>query len=326
LKEKVRKLRQGRAGPGEIHPDPIVDTQDHEVHWKRALVTDITKLKACVWFIDSGVSGHLCCDYFSFDEIAYFAQPMKIYMSDNRYVLAAGRGTITGCSTLSPALYVPWLKVNFIFVGQLIKSGYVVAFMREYCLIKKENKEVLKAQYQNGMYQLLLQDEPVTMQEHQALQTTKATGSLPLRTWHRWLGHLNVDDIRKIANESAIDIYINEDHDKTDICIPCLQGKRHMNINRKPAERVQLGSLIHSDLCGSIATPSHSGYRYFIIYVDDWSQYIWVYFLQSKTDEIPMKFWEFQVLLETQCSEARIQRFRSLSDNGTGEYNNSIFQ
>ena len=99
-------------------------------------------------------------------------------------------------------------------------------------MIKKENKEVLKAQHQNGMYQLLLQDEPVTMQleVHRVLQTSKATGSLPLRTWHRRLGHLNVDDIRKLAKESAIDIYINEDHDKTDICIPCLQGNQHMNV------------------------------------------------------------------------------------------------
>ena len=95
-------------------------------------------MKACVWFIDSGASDHLCSDYFSFDEIAYFAQPMKIYMGDNRYVLATGRGTITGCSTLSSVLYVPQLKANLISVGQLTKSGYDVAFMREYCLIKKE--------------------------------------------------------------------------------------------------------------------------------------------------------------------------------------------
>jgi len=145
------------------------------------------------------------------------------------------------------------------------------------------------------------------LEEHRVLQTTKATG---IRTWHRRLGHLNVDDIRKLAKESAIDIYINEDHDRTDICIACLQGKQHMNINRKPAERaVQLGSLIHSDLCGPIATPSHSGYRYFIIYVDDWSRYIWVYFLRSKTaDEISTKFREFQVLLETESIQRSLLR------------------
>jgi len=41
-------------------------------------------------------------------------------------------------------------------------------------------------------------------------------------------------------------------------------------------------------------------------------------------DEISARFREFQALLETQCRDARIQRFRS--DNGTGEYNNAIFQ
>jgi len=100
--------------------------------------------------------------------------------------------------------------------------------MQEYCSIEKENKEVLKAQYQGGMYQLLFAGRACySAREHRVLQTTnqttKATGSLPLRTWHCRLGHLNVDDIRKLAKESAIDIYINEDHDRTDICIPCLQ-------------------------------------------------------------------------------------------------------
>jgi len=89
--------------------------------------------------------------------------------------------------------------------------------MREYCSIKKENKEVLKAQYQGGMYQLLLQDKPFTVQEYQVLQTTKAIGSLPLWMWHRRLGHLNVDNIRKLVKESAIDIYINQDYNTTDL-------------------------------------------------------------------------------------------------------------
>ena len=83
--------------------------------------------------------------------------------------------------------------------------------------------------------------------------------------------------------------------------------------------------MIHSDLCGLIGTSSHSGYKYFIIYIDDWSRYIWVYFLKTKSaDEISSRFQEFQALLQTQCPQARIQRFRS--DNGSGEYNNTIFQ
>ena len=47
--------------------------------------------------------------------------------------------------------------------------------------------------------------------------------------------------------------------------------------------------------------------------------------MKTKTaDEISSRFKEFLALLQTQCPQARIQRFRS--DNGTGEYNNSIFQ
>jgi hypothetical protein len=34
--------------------------------------------------------------------------------------------------------------------------------------------------------------------------------------------------------------------------------------------------LVHRDLCGPITSATHSGRRYFILLVDDCSQYIWL--------------------------------------------------
>ena len=150
--------------------------------------------------------------------------------------------------------------------------------------------------------------------------------TLSLRTWHCRLGHLNEGDIRILAKNAATKIKLDTSSNSEPLCIPCLQGKQHLVINRNPSERATLlGTLIYSDICGPIETPSHSSYKYFIIYVDDWRHYIWVYFMNTKTaDEISSRFRGFLALLQTQCPTARIQQFRS--DNGTGEYNNSIFQ
>jgi len=207
-------------------------------------------------------------------------------------------------------LYVPQLETNLLSVGRLIQKGYNVAFSALSCSVTtKDSFEILRAQYNHGIYQVNLnygQPQPPTMQIHQV--HTAITKPLPMQTWHRRLGHLNEADISRLATESADDIKI--DPATTDsICIPCLQGKQHVNINRQPAQRAtQLGSKIHSNLCGPIGTPSHSNYRYYIIYVDDWSRYIWVYFLKTKmADEISARFREFQALLETQCRDARIQ-------------------
>ena len=76
------------------------------------------------------------------------------------------------------------------------------------------------------------------------------TVPLSLRTWHRRLGHLNEGDIRILANNAATKIKLDSSSNSEPLCIPCLQGKRHLVINHNPSERATLlGTFIHSDLC-----------------------------------------------------------------------------
>ena len=42
--------------------------------------------------------------------------------------------------------------------------------------------------------------------------------------------------------------------------------------------------LVHADVCGQMRTPSFNNKRYFILFVDDYSWIMWVYFLQNKSD------------------------------------------
>ena len=44
---------------------------------------------------------------------------------------------------------------------------------------------------------------------------------------------------------------------------------------------------------------SHAQYRYFVIFIDDYSRFTWVYFLHSKAD-VFFIFQTFVVLVETQ--------------------------
>ena len=102
-----------------------------------------------------------------------------------------------------------------------------------------------------------------------------------------------------------------------------------MRSNKGPSQRASVPlELIHSDLCGPMPEPSISGYRYFIIYVDDFTRYTWIYFLKTKTSkEIGTVFQYFkslvenQVMVDNQAVYHRIKRLRS--DNGRGEYDNT---
>jgi hypothetical protein len=78
--------------------------------------------------------------------------------------------------------------------------------------------------------------------------------------------------------------------------------------------------LIHSDVCGPMSVESVSGFKYFVLFIDDYSRKTWIYFLKAK-DEVFDKFQEFRALVENQTGR-KIRVLRS--DNG-GEYTSKEF-
>ena len=51
--------------------------------------------------------------------------------------------------------------------------------------------------------------------------------------------------------------------------------------------------IIHSDVCGPMSTPAHSGYLYFVTFTGDLSRYGYIY-LMKQNSETFKKFKEFQ--------------------------------
>jgi hypothetical protein len=78
--------------------------------------------------------------------------------------------------------------------------------------------------------------------------------------------------------------------------------------------------LIHSDVWGPAPIESYNGFKYFVIFIDDFSRTTWLYLLKSK-DEVFSRFKEFLCLIENQFN-AKLKNFRS--DNGT-EFVNKNF-
>jgi hypothetical protein len=55
--------------------------------------------------------------------------------------------------------------------------------------------------------------------------------------------------------------------------------------------------IIHTDVCGPMSVPAHSGYRYFVTFTDDLSRYGYIYLMKHKS-EMFEKFKEFQSEVE----------------------------
>lgn len=72
---------------------------------------------------------------------------------------------------------------------------------------------------------------------------------------------------------------------------------------------------IHGDLCGPLSPATPSGNRYFLLIVDDYGRFMWIYMLNKK-DEALESFIKFRAQVEKN-SEKKTQIFRT--DNG-GEF------
>ena len=79
--------------------------------------------------------------------------------------------------------------------------------------------------------------------------------------------------------------------------------------------------LVHSDVFGPIPTTSMNVSRYFMTFIDDYSRYCWIYFLNEKSKAFET-FKIFKVLAENNLGK-KIKALRL--DNG-GEYIKREFQ
>ena len=74
-------------------------------------------------------------------------------------------------------------------------------------------------------------------------------------------------------------------------------------------------ALVHSDLWGPAPILSTTSARYFLLFVDDFSRFTWIYVLHSK-DQVSSTFLKFKALVETQFNLS----IKNLQSNNGGEF------
>ncbi|WRX23429.1 Integrase [Theobroma cacao] len=107
------------------------------------------------------------------------------------------------------------------------------------------------------------------------------------------------------------------------LCKACQLGKQ----TRKPFPK-QSGwkasrklELVHTDIFGPIKTASLSGSKYYIIFIDDYSKFCWIFFLKEKSEALSY-FKKFKAAAENFSS----QKVRTLRTDNGKEYTSSVFE
>ncbi|GJX44922.1 zinc finger, CCHC-type containing protein [Tanacetum coccineum] len=139
--------------------------------------------------------------------------------------------------------------------------------------------------------------------------------------WHARLGHLNFESLKSMAQRDLV-YGIPAIKHTTQICDVCLIGKHSRAPFPKKAKARSTSplDLVYGDLCGPISPPTPSGKKYIFLLVDDYSRYMWVYFLNTK-DQAFDTFKEYKKTIE---NELRTTLKMLRTDRG-GEFTSNEF-
>ena len=137
-----------------------------------------------------------------------------------------------------------------------------------------------------------------------SIVATTTTSSPDL--WHARLGHLSLSHLQLLASKDHLGSIQFQNFD----CTSCHFGKKtKLPFNKSDSFSSAPFDLIHSDIWGPTPIPIKGGSKYFVIFVDDFSQYIWIYLLHHRF-ELASIYQTFHKIIETQFNRT-VKVFRS---------------
>ena len=240
--------------------------------------------------------------------------PQKVWLGDDRYILAVGEGRIalnmdlgnrTVPAIVQKVLHVPDIQGNLLSVSALIRNGLHVSFEPNGCQILNQNSQLVGMAHMEGdLYILHARASPpeqaytcTVNQTYQGLPasnialTAKAemTSKADTKTWHRCLGHISVSSVLQMVRKGLVKgmALTKDKKSKTDPpCEPCLHGKQTQQpiVAETSDRKTMVLAHVFSDVCGKMQTRSRTGYEYFVTFIDDASRLVNVAFLKEKSE------------------------------------------
>jgi hypothetical protein len=269
-----------------------------------------------IWTIDSGASHNYCNDITEFKKDTITEANMIIKLGDKNEVHARKKGTVQLNGVRIEAFFVSEFRISLLSVSQLDSLGLTAIFKNGTCtVIDHLGNNPLSATLDRGLYIL-----PRLGSAHVSSNTNIRKPDL-IEVWHRRLAHLNYADLKLILDLDK-KTKTRTPWEIPGLCETCVKTKQQQHVIRTKSTRSSTPfELVHSDLCGPMKH-SIGGAQFYIIYIDDCTRYTEVYFLITKSaEEISAKFQVYQAWVR--ATGFQIKRFRC--DNGSGEYNNSLF-
>ena len=270
------------------------------------------------WLLDSGASHHMCPHrnwFTSYENV----NSSSVFMGNNMSCQTVGMGDIrikmydNTVRTLTSVRHVPDLKKKLISLGVLDSDGYKFTGQDGILKVFKGALVVMKAEKVGNLYRL----RGSTQIGEAAVASKKEEAGT--RLWHQRLGHMSEKGLQILMKRKSLPGLKSLNLDFCKHCVYGKQCKQSFKVGKHNSKDVL--DYIHSDLWGPSPVMSYGGALYFLTFIDDYSQKVWVYMLKRKADVLNV-FKQFKVMVEKRTGKS-IKCLRT--DNG-GEFTSVEFE
>ena len=200
---------------------------------------------------------------------------------------------------LTNTLYVPEARENLISLGRIDGvGGKSVCANGKIHIYDSDRRPIAVGTRKHNLYYI---DVTTSTKREQANLTLKIKNSYTWLEWHRRLGHISISGLHNLHAKHLVDGMLIKESPQDFECEPCIQAKMTRTPLPKMVSRRERtsGELTHTDVWGPARIPSHSGYKYYISFVDDATRHVVLYYMKTK-DEAPEKVKHYLTHIERQ--------------------------
>lgn len=243
------------------------------------------------WYFDIGATDHVTPDISKLTIANDYTGDDKLQVGNGKHLSISHVGSSSLPNLSLPSVFiVPNLTKNLLSVSKLTRDNDVfMEFWPTHCSIKGQT--LLQGDISHGLYRL----PPVKTNLTSTMALTGVRTSL--HGWHQRLAHPHESLLRRLLSSFQLPVSTNK---FPNVCDSCQLGKSH----RFPLPTSHVAStkpfdLMYLDVWGPSPHFSINGNRYFVLFIDDCTKFVWIYFLSQKSQVYSM-FVQFRKMIKTQ--------------------------
>jgi hypothetical protein len=265
------------------------------------------------WYLDTGASSHMASNPGNLSSPTPVYNSLPITVGNGAALPVTHHASYSIPTTKSPLhlnniLVSPNLVKYLIFVRSLTRDNNVSVEFDPFGFYVKDrptNSVILCCNSTGELY-------PLASSAPEALAATAPS----LDLWHQRLGHPG----RHVLQQTLPSLQFTSTAAPTKICDACQLGK-HVRLPFSSSSSVSYVpfQIVHADVWTSPVT-SFSGFKYYLVLVDDYTHYVWTFPLRAKSETLACLL-DFHSYVSTQF---QLPLIALQSDNGKEFDNNAL--